>query len=104
MAEKLDLIHAKKGKPIQVAERGTDVAYLALEELIINELEKVISERGFVDFVGLEAKIPAPPSILLKSLLKLEKKKKSQLLLLLMESDVNFFGISMKREQSNYMG
>lgn len=71
----LDLIYIKKENPIQVSKRGVDVAYLALEELVTNQLEKVISKINFVDFVGLETKIPVPPTILLKSLRELERKR-----------------------------
>lgn len=70
----LDLIKVRKGKSIQVTERGLIVAHLAVEEVITNPLKKVLSEKSFIDFVGLETRIPAPPSILLKALHRLKEK------------------------------
>lgn len=70
----LDLIKTRKGKAIQVTPKGEDVAYLAIEELIVNPLKKILLEKGVIDFVGLETKVPAPPSILLKSLQRLKER------------------------------
>ena len=71
----IDLLSVRKGKPIHITKMGADVAYLALEDLIVGSLKKLFEQKGVVDFVGLEKKIPAPPSILLKALRELEAKK-----------------------------
>lgn len=70
----LDLIHRNRGMPIKITERGVNVTYLALEEKIAQRLKEILSSTVLLDLVGLETRIPLPPTVLLKALRDLEKK------------------------------